>query len=68
MATGEGRGPEQKWVVVPTHVGVDRKGATATAIVYRCPHARGGGPQRGSGMLGNGTVVPTHVGVDGTER
>ena len=31
--------------VVPTHVGVDRKGGADRLTVRCCPHARGGGPE-----------------------
>ena len=51
-------------VVVPTHVGVNRKLADDEDVDVRCPHSCGGEPlPRNLQHLAN-IVVPTHVGVN----
>ena len=51
-------------VVVPTHVGVDRRWSNAPPCKSGCPHACGGGPSSETLDVVWEQVVPTHVGVD----
>ena len=55
---------------VPTHVGVDRGCPGSWRRCWRCPHARGGGPDRVDGAVGEVVMSPrtwgwTRLGVPG---
>ena len=52
------------FVVVPTHVGVNRPHLLRVLRPHRCPHARGGEPGRVEPDSQAEMVVPTHVGVN----